>query len=140
MNELQLITIDDIEALGDIGSLNVEAISKALSKNRGLTPENVHLFYDSGNSSLALFDAIKLGLTSPALETLAYHNANPTSVHLNFCGHLDDTSFKVFTTSLPSLQRLELLGPFFVRPAAWQAFLKFIRSLKHSSSPRPPFQ
>ena len=38
MNEQQLITkhIDDIEALGDIGSLNVEAISKALSKNRGL--------------------------------------------------------------------------------------------------------
>jgi DNA repair protein RAD7 len=34
----QLIThyIDDVEALGDIGSLNMEEIAKALSKNRGL--------------------------------------------------------------------------------------------------------
>ena len=156
----QLITkhIDDIEALGDIGSMNVEAIAKALSKNRGLlvpnssyriifslifflrTPVNVHLFYDSGNTSLALFDAtstliiypqnsphllqILLDLPSPALETLAYHNTNLTSLRLDFCGHLDDTSFKVFSTSLLSLQRLELLGPFLVRPVAWRAFFE----------------
>jgi len=63
-------------------------------------------------------------LPSPALETLAYHNANLISLRLDFCGHLDDASFKVFSTSLPSLQRLELLGPFLVRPAAWQAFFK----------------
>jgi hypothetical protein len=42
LNKCQLITkhIDDIEALGDIGSMNVEAISKALSKNRGLSVRN----------------------------------------------------------------------------------------------------
>ena len=35
---LQLITkhIDDVEALGDIGAINMDAISKALSKNRSL--------------------------------------------------------------------------------------------------------
>lgn len=35
---LQLITkhIDDIDAFGDIGAMNVEAIAKALSKNRSL--------------------------------------------------------------------------------------------------------
>ena len=35
---LQLITkhIDDVEALGDIGTINMDAISKALSKNRSL--------------------------------------------------------------------------------------------------------
>ena len=49
---------------------------------------------------------------------------NLTSLRLDFCGHLDDVSFKVFSTSLPSLQRLELLGPFLVRPAAWQAFFE----------------
>jgi DNA repair protein RAD7 len=71
----QLITnhIDDVEALGDIGALNMEAISKALSKNRGLyvshlvswlntntflrTPENAHLFYNASNTTLTLFDA-----------------------------------------------------------------------------------
>ncbi|CAK5281314.1 unnamed protein product, partial [Mycena citricolor] len=35
--------IDDVEAFGDIGALNMESISKALSKNRSLTAENVHL-------------------------------------------------------------------------------------------------
>jgi DNA repair protein RAD7 len=35
---VQLITryIDDVEALGDIGSVNMDEIAKALSKNRGL--------------------------------------------------------------------------------------------------------
>jgi DNA repair protein RAD7 len=34
----QLITryIDDVEALGDIGAVNMDEIAKALSKNRGL--------------------------------------------------------------------------------------------------------
>ncbi|KAF8162684.1 hypothetical protein B0H34DRAFT_692552 [Crassisporium funariophilum] len=121
---IQLITkhIDDIDALGDIGTLNVEAISKALSKNRGLTPENAHLFYNAGNASLTLFDATNL--PSPAFETLAYHNANLTSLRLDFCGHLDDKAFKVFSTSLASLERIELLGPFLVRPLGWQSFFK----------------
>jgi len=73
---IQLITkhINDIDALGDIGTMNVEAIAKALSKNRGLyvhkfylhvsyiyfvarTQENAHLFYSPKNSTLTLFDA-----------------------------------------------------------------------------------
>ncbi|KAF8179663.1 hypothetical protein BJ912DRAFT_1023871 [Pholiota molesta] len=121
---INLITkhINDIEVLGDIGAMNVEAISKALSKNRGLTKENAHLFYNSTNESLTLFDATNL--PSPALETLAYHNRNLVSLRLDFCGHLDDAAFRVFSTSLPSLKRLELLGPFLVRPAAWQNFFE----------------
>lgn len=63
-------------------------------------------------------------MKSPALETLAYHNANLVNLRLDFCGHLDDVSFKVFTSSLPSLERLELLGPFLVRSEAWQDFFK----------------
>ncbi|KAF5318044.1 hypothetical protein D9619_012123 [Psilocybe cf. subviscida] len=119
---IQLITkhIDDIDVLGDIGAMNVEAISKALSKNRGLTQENVHLFYNPANASLTLFDATNL--PSPALETLAYHNTNLVSLRLDFCGHLDNASFSVFTKSLTALKRIELLGPFLVRPAAWKAF------------------
>ena len=66
--------IDDVEALGDIGTMNVEEIAKALAKNRRLyvvnrilimpvdlclirTPENVMLFYDIGNVRLTLYDA-----------------------------------------------------------------------------------
>ena len=66
--------IDDVEALGDIGTMNVEEIAKALAKNRRLyvvyrilimpvdlclisTPENVMLFYDIGHVRLTLYDA-----------------------------------------------------------------------------------
>ncbi|KAF9522608.1 RNI-like protein [Crepidotus variabilis] len=121
---IQLITehIDDVDALGDIGTMNVEAIAKALSKTRSLTPQNAQLFYNSTNKSLTLFDVTSLN--SPALETLAYHNSNLVSLRLDFCGQLTDESLKVWTTSLPSLERLELLGPFLVRPPGWQAFFK----------------
>ena len=63
-------------------------------------------------------------LPSPALESLAYLNANLTSLRLDFCGLLDDAAFKVFSTSLPALTRIELLGPFLVRSEAWQTFFK----------------
>ncbi|KAF8891110.1 hypothetical protein CPB84DRAFT_1939292 [Gymnopilus junonius] len=111
---IQLITrhIDDIDAFGDIGTMNVEAIAKALSKNRSFPANSTLTFYDATN------------LASPALETLVYHNANLVSLRLDFCGHLDDNSFKVFSTSLPALERIELLGPFLVRPPAWQNFFK----------------
>ncbi|KAF9546594.1 RNI-like protein, partial [Agrocybe pediades] len=75
----------------------------------------------------------------PALETLAYHNANLTSLRLDFCGHLDDAAMKVFSKSLPSLHRLELLGPFLVRPAAWQEFFEShpqLQGLLITQSPR----
>lgn len=45
-------------------------------------------------------------------------------MRLDFCGHLDDVAFKVFSNSLPALKRIELLGPFLVRPPGWQEFFK----------------
>ncbi|PPQ73574.1 hypothetical protein CVT24_007460 [Panaeolus cyanescens] len=121
---IQLITkhIDDIDALGDIGALNMEAISKALSKNRGLTIENAHLFYSPGNSTLTLFDTTNL--PPAALETLVHHNANLVSLRLDFCGQLNDAAMQVFSDSLPLLRRIELLGPFLVRTPAWQKFFE----------------
>ncbi|KAJ2928494.1 hypothetical protein H1R20_g8594, partial [Candolleomyces eurysporus] len=114
--------IDDVESLGDIGTLNVEAIAKAMAKNRSLTAENAKLFYNTTNSKLVLYDATNL--SSPAFESLVYLNPNLTSLRLDFCGQLDDPAFKVFTTSLPALERIELLGPFLVRSPAWKAFIK----------------
>ncbi|TFK35443.1 hypothetical protein BDQ12DRAFT_737547 [Crucibulum laeve] len=121
---IQLITkhINDIEALGDIGTMNVEAISKALSKNRGLTPENAHLFYSATNTSLVLYDATNL--TSPALHTLALLNPALTSLRLDFCGHLDSSSFPAFCDFLPHLTSIELLGPFLIRIDGWIHFFE----------------
>ncbi|KAH6899224.1 DNA dependent ATPase [Coprinopsis sp. MPI-PUGE-AT-0042] len=114
--------IDDVESLGDIGSLNMDAIAKAMSKSRLLTADNAKLFYNATNSRLTFFDATNLA--PPALETLALLNPNLTHLRLDFCGQLDDKAFKAFATSLPSLKRVELLGPFLVRVAGWKAFLK----------------
>ncbi|KAF8888303.1 RNI-like protein [Infundibulicybe gibba] len=119
---VQLVTrhINDVEALGDIGAMNTAAIAKAISKNRSLTPENAVLFYNVENTALTFYDATSL--TPPALTTLAYLNPNLTSLKLDFCGRIDDEVMNAFATSLPQLTRIELLGPFLVRPAAWIAF------------------
>ncbi|KXN82224.1 DNA repair protein rhp7, partial [Leucoagaricus sp. SymC.cos] len=119
---VQLITkyIDDVESLGDIGTLNVEAISKALSKNRSLTSENVQLFYNVANTTLTLYDATNL--SPDAFQTLAFLNPNLTTLRLDFCGQINDEAFNTMSSSLPALTELELLGPFLVRPPSWINF------------------
>ncbi|KAK2460712.1 hypothetical protein APHAL10511_007182 [Amanita phalloides] len=119
---IQLITkhIDDVEALGDIGTVNMEAIAKALAKNRSLTPENAHLFYSVDNTTLVLYDCTKL--TAPALQSLSMLNPALVSLRLDFCGHLDTETFNIMAKSLPHLKRIELLGPFLVRSEAWISF------------------
>ncbi|KAH7918589.1 RNI-like protein [Leucogyrophana mollusca] len=119
---IELITkyINDVEALGDIGSVNMDEIAKALAKNRGLTPENAHLFYDVQNKKLSLYDATNL--TPAAFTTLAMLNPNLTTLRLDYCGQLTCPVLQAFTTSLPHLTSLTLLGPFLVRTEAWCAF------------------
>lgn len=136
---IRLITkhIDDIDALGEIGLVNMDAISKALSRNRGLTPENAKLFYDATNTTLTFYDATRL--TSDALTTLFLLNPSLTALHLDFCGHLDDTAMATLCTSLPVLKSLTLYGPFLVRAPAWQQFFKShpgLEAFRITQSPR----
>ncbi|KAF8237013.1 RNI-like protein [Tricholoma matsutake] len=136
---IQLISkhINDIEALGDIGGLNMEAICKALAKNRNLTTENANLFYNITNTSLTLYDATNL--PSSAFTTLSYLNPNLTSLRLDFCGRLDSLAMQSLSASLPALTHLELLGPFLVRIDAWIAFLSshpHLRTFCITQSPR----
>ncbi|KAK0468416.1 RNI-like protein [Desarmillaria tabescens] len=136
---IQIISryIDDIEALGDIGILNMEAISKAISKNRSLTSANAHLFYGPENTVLTLYDATKL--TPDALRTLAHLNPNLTTLRLDFCGLLSDEVMSVWSTSLPNLVSLQLLGPFLVRPSSWINFFEShpqLECFKITQSPR----
>ncbi|TCD69896.1 hypothetical protein EIP91_005720 [Steccherinum ochraceum] len=127
---IQLITrhIDDVEALGDIGGLNMDEISKSLARNRSLTQENVQLFYDAVNPKLTLYDAT--GLTPPAYGTLALLNPGLTHLRLDFCGRMDCTVMEAWSTALPNLKHLELLGPFLVRVPAWLNFIKAHRKLE----------
>ncbi|KIJ13187.1 hypothetical protein PAXINDRAFT_100804 [Paxillus involutus ATCC 200175] len=129
--------IDDVEALGNIGSVNMDEISKSLAKNRGLTPRNAQLFYDVRNEKLRFYDATNLA--PPALETLASLNPNLTHLHLDYCGHLTSPVLDVFSGSLPHLTHLTLLGPFLVRSETWIKFFKArpeLRSFRITQSPR----
>ncbi|KIK68104.1 hypothetical protein GYMLUDRAFT_54785 [Collybiopsis luxurians FD-317 M1] len=124
--------INDIEAFGDIGSVNMDAISKAISKKRSLTPDNVHLFYGAENTSLILYDVT-------TLITLGYLNPNLTSLRLDYCGLISDEVINSWCSSLPNLAHLQLLGPFLVRAPAWIAFFKAhtqLQSFLITQSPR----
>ncbi|OCH84255.1 RNI-like protein [Obba rivulosa] len=114
--------IDDVEALGDIGSINMDELAKSLARNRSLTPHNAQLFYDIRNTRLTMYDATNLD--PPALSTLASLNPNLTHLRLDYCGRMDDEVIEAWSTSLPNLKRVELLGPFLVRAPAWQTFFK----------------
>ncbi|KAJ6629505.1 hypothetical protein B0H10DRAFT_2428441 [Mycena sp. CBHHK59/15] len=114
--------IDDVEEFGDIGAINMEAVSKALSKSRSLTSENAPLFYGAENKKLVFYDATNL--SPDAFTTLGHLNPNLTSLRLDFCGPLNDTVMSSWTNSFPNLTSLELLGPFLVREPAWIAFFQ----------------
>ena len=60
--------IDDVDSLGDIGALNMEALAKAMSKSRLLTAENAKLFYNTTNTQLTLFDATSMSFCSLHVE------------------------------------------------------------------------
>ncbi|KAF5390660.1 hypothetical protein D9757_002761 [Collybiopsis confluens] len=129
--------INDVEAFGDIGSVNMEAISKAISKERSLTSDNVHLFYGIENTSLVLYDVTELSPT--ALITLGYLNPNLTSLRLDYCGLISDEVINSWCSFLPNLAHLQLLGPFLVRAPAWITFFKAhpqLQSFLITQSPR----
>ncbi|TFY82775.1 hypothetical protein EWM64_g1228 [Hericium alpestre] len=121
---VQLISkhINDVEAFGDIGAANLDRIIRALCRNRSLTPENVKLFYGAGNTELTFYDATTL--IPDSLCSLAYLNPNLTSLRIDFCGRINNDVVKTWSTALPALTRLELLGPYLVRPPAWIQFFE----------------
>jgi DNA repair protein RAD7 len=61
-------------------------------------------------------------LTPDALITLGSLNPNLVSLRLDYCGRINNKVFEAWSTSLSSLKRIELLGPFLVRTEAWQSF------------------
>ncbi|TRM58743.1 hypothetical protein BD626DRAFT_550543 [Schizophyllum amplum] len=119
---VQIVTrnIDNIDAFGDIGTMNMLEISKAISKKRGLTTENVKLFYDAVQSKLTLYDATNL--PPGAYSVMGALNPRLTTLRLDFCGQLDSAALDALSPSLKELRNIELLGPFLVRAESWQRF------------------
>lgn len=99
---------------------------------------NAPLFYDVRNTTLTFYDATSkdlsrntdlppngvLDLEQNALCALANLNPNLTTLRLDYCGRLNDAVITAWNTSFPNLTDIELLGPFLVRPPAWQSFFK----------------
>ncbi|KAI5119535.1 hypothetical protein M0805_002557 [Coniferiporia weirii] len=111
--------IEDVEALGDVGSVNKTEIGRVLSKNRRLTIENAPLLYDVKNTELSFYDATKLGPN--AFSTLASLNPFLESLRVDFCGRIDNEAVKYWGKHFSKIRRIELLGPFLVRPEGWQS-------------------
>jgi DNA repair protein RAD7 len=65
---------------------------------------------------------VQLGLTPDAFITLGLLNPNLVTLRLDLCGRITDDAISAWSTSLRSLKRLELYGPFLVRVDAWKAF------------------
>ncbi|KAG9008592.1 hypothetical protein FRB93_006511 [Tulasnella sp. JGI-2019a] len=116
--------IDDIEALGNIGQMNMDRIAKIICKNRKLTPENAQLFYDVKRRDLTLYDAT--ALQPAALQTLASLNPNLSHLRLDLCGRMNNSVITHWAEHLRHLTRIELLGPFLVRVEAWCAFFETV--------------
>lgn len=48
--------IEEVEALGDIGSINLDKVCKIICKSRRLTPETAKLFYSTERTELVMYD------------------------------------------------------------------------------------
>ncbi|KAF8914669.1 hypothetical protein CPB85DRAFT_1560873 [Mucidula mucida] len=118
--------LNEIDAFGDIGTLNMESISKAISKNRSL-PQRTLICFMARTYQLALYDATsKIFIKSPGLYPyLGTTELGPdalTTLALDYCGLISDAVISTWSNSLPNLVSLQLLGPFLIKPPAWIQF------------------
>ncbi|ODV77296.1 RNI-like protein [Suhomyces tanzawaensis NRRL Y-17324] len=116
------LNIDDVEALGDIGQVNMNKISKILSKNRSLNNSTVSLFLNPNLKSLEFWDCSNVD--SDSLNRIASYCPNLESLTLFMCGQLHNDNLKYYTTNLKSLSELSLNGPFLISDTVWQEYFE----------------
>lgn len=46
------------------------------------------------------------------------------NLHIDFCGRIKDNAIEFWADHFPNLRRIELLGPFLIKPNAWKAFFR----------------
>ncbi|KAH7337787.1 hypothetical protein B0J17DRAFT_615681 [Rhizoctonia solani] len=133
--------IDDMEALGDIGHINMDKISKILAKQRSLTESTSKLFYNVENTALTLYDVSRLD--PPAFHTLIALNPNLEQLRLEYCRGVDSTVLPSFATGLTNLTHLDLYGAFLARAPSFIEFFNEIGSrletFRLTHSPRLDF-
>lgn len=112
--------IDDVEALGDIGTANQDRLSRILSRNRSLNTKTIKLFLDPSAKSLEFWDCSEVSKDS--LMLIPAYCPNLESLTLSMCGHLTSEVLSYFATNLPHLKSIMLDGAFLVSSEAWGDF------------------
>ncbi|ORY32846.1 hypothetical protein BCR39DRAFT_522058 [Naematelia encephala] len=130
--------IEDVEALGHIGSVNMDKVCKIISKSRRLTPETASLIYSVDRTELAMYDCTRL--VSDSYLALAKLCPNLERLHLHLCGQLSTEAVAAWGKGLAHLRSLELFAPFLVRKEGWIDFFEgrgeMLESLSITQSPR----
>lgn len=112
--------IDDVEALGDIGTANQDRLSRILSRNRSLNSKTIKLFLDPSAKNLEFWDCSEVSKDS--LMLIPAYCPNIESLTLSMCGHLTSEVLSYFATNLPHLKSIMLDGAFLVSSEAWGDF------------------
>lgn len=112
--------IDDVEALGDIGTANQKKLSRILSRNRSLNSKTIKLFLDPAAKELEFWDCSEVNKDS--LNLIAAYCPNIESLTLSMCGHLTNDNLSYFAANLRKLKSITLDGPFLVSSEAWGKF------------------
>ncbi|KAG7665509.1 RAD7 [[Candida] subhashii] len=121
---IQKITsnIDDVEMLGDIGQLNMNKISKILSKNRSLNDKTISLFLSPELKQLQFWDCSNVN--SDSLNKIGAYCPNLESLTLFMCGQFHNDNLEYFSHQLKNLKELSLNGPFLISDLKWQEFFE----------------
>ena len=110
--------IHDIEALGNIGLVNMDKICQIISKNRSLDNETIQLFLDGSLRNLHLYDCSKID--PHHLQMIATFCPLLESLSLISCGRLNNKVIDHYITHLPNLTTLEFRGAFLVTVPTWK--------------------
>lgn len=114
--------INDVEVLGDIGQVNLNKISRILSKNRSLDNSTMTLFLNPALKSLEFWDCSNVD--SDSLNKIASYCPNLESLTLFMCGQLHNDNISYYSSNLPHLTSLALNGPFLISDTMWQEYFE----------------
>lgn len=109
--------IDDVELLGDIGAVNMQKISKILTRNRKLNDQTLKLFLGPDVKCLEIWDCSEL--TPASYDLIASYCPNLEELVLSMCGQMENEGLEHLCSNLKNLKRLELEGPFLIRKDTW---------------------
>lgn len=116
------LNIGDVEVLGDIGQMNINKISRILSKNRSLNDSTVSLFLSPDVKELELWDCSNVN--SHSLNQIASYCSKLESLTLFMCGQFHNDNLEYYKDKLPELRKLSLNGPFLISNSMWQEYFK----------------